>query len=681
MTDKGETVIALLGQPNSGKSTLFNALTGLKQHVGNWPGKTVEKKEGNFEYNGKKYLVADLPGTYSLSANSDEEIITRDYIASGKADVVCILADSSQLERSLYMLADYTGIRVPAFLLLNMSDLAAEQGKQIDYLSLSKKLGIPVVLFSAQNRKNYESFYSALETTISKKTILNSTALEAKYETIDAYKTIKALVPENVIPAYSSVWLTAKAVEGDLPVTAKIKAALVGEKREKFNEAIAQNLVNSDNSNKGVLLTGQAKFDWIDELLDGAVASKVQTRKLGKFDRMITHRIWGKPVVVLTVLFGLIASFIPALPFMGIGSAVGALAGPVSSALTGAGCPAFIIAIICDVIINSLSFIFKMLGFVFGVTLVFGLLEEVGVMARISYVFDNTMSKLGLQGKSVMPFLVSFGCTMGGAAGARVIDNWGQKVLTIALAWAIPCGAAWAVVPMLSTVWFGAGAPLVIVAILAVMVLHMWITSKVFGRSLVKKEDRCGMIMELPPYHKPRWGSLFRYVLGRTKDTFFRVLKVILLVSFVFWLLTYTSSGKMDNSIMYKIGQAIEPVTKIFGLGWKTFMAFIVSSLGKEGAIGVLSTIFTDHSMITVGSVVGGGAVANINELLVANVAKPEALAFIFAITFNMPCIVALAATYQETHSAKWTTLIALYYTIGALLIACVAYHIGLLIW
>ena len=132
---------------------------------------------------------------------------------------------------------------------------------------------------------------------------------------------------------------------------------------------------------------------------------------------------------------------------------------------------------------------------------------------------------------------------------------------------------------------------------------------------------------------------------------------------------------------MYKIGQAIEPVTKIFGLGWKTFMAFIVSSLGKEGAIGVLSTIFTDHSMITVGSVVGGGAVANINELLVANVAKPEALAFIFAITFNMPCIVALAATYQETHSAKWTTLIALYYTFGALLIACVAYHIGLLIW
>ena len=674
MTENGETVIALLGQPNSGKSTLFNALTGLKQHVGNWPGKTVEKKEGTFEHNGKKYLVADLPGTYSLSANSDEEIITRDYIASGKADVVCILADSSQLERSLYMLADYAGIRLPTFLLLNMSDVAIEQGKYINYSAISEQLKIPAVLFSAQDRKNYDAFYEALDKTIEKKSMLDTTALEAKYEQHENYKTIKALIPENVIPGYSSTWLAIKAVESDAPIIAKITDALIGEKRKTFTDTVSK-------IQKGMLFSGETKFAWIDEILKGNVASETKTRKLGKFDRMITHRIWGKPVVVLTVLFGLIASFIPALPFMGIGSAIGALVNPLTSALSGVGCPAFITAILCDVLINSLSFIFKMLGFVFGVTLVFGLLEEVGVMARISYVFDNTMSKLGLQGKSVMPFLVSFGCTMGDAAGARVIDNWGQKVLTIALAWAIPCGAAWAVVPMLSTVWFGAGAPLVIVAILAVMVLHMWITSKVFGRSLVKKEDRCGMIMELPPYHKPRWGSLFRYVLGRTKDTFFRVLKVILIVSFVFWLLTYTSSGTMDNSIMYKIGQAIEPVTKIFGLGWKTFMAFIVSSLGKEGAIGVLSTIFTDHSMITVGSTVAGGAVANINELLVANVAKPEALAFIFAITFNMPCIVALAATYQETHSAKWTTLIALYYTFGALIIACIAYHIGILIW
>ncbi|MBQ3790777.1 MAG: ferrous iron transporter B, partial [Lachnospiraceae bacterium] len=363
------------------------------------------------------------------------------------------------------------------------------------------------------------------------------------------------------------------------------------------------------------------------------------------------------------------------------GMLLGMIPDPLNEALLRIGCPAFIASVLCDVLIRSVCFIVQMLGFVFGVTLIFGLLEEVGVMARISYVFDNTMAKLGLQGKSVMPFLISFGCTMGGAAGTRVIDNWGQKVLTIALAWAVPCGAAWAVIPMLSTVFFGAWMPVIIAVILLVMFLHMWITAKVFGRSLVKPEDRCGMIMELPPYHKPKWGALFRYVLGRTKDTFVRALKVVVIVALAFWLLSYTASGDITASILYKVGHFIEPVTKIFGMGWQTFMAFVASSLGKEGALGVLSTIYSGTGTISVASMQSAEVAKNLNELLVANVSKPEALALIFAMTFNMPCIVALAATYQETHSVKWTARIALYYTGVALLLAGIAYHIGLLIW
>ena len=669
-----ETVVALLGQPNSGKSTLFNALTGMRQHVGNWPGKTVEKKEGSFKHNGADYLVADLPGTYSLSANSDEEIITRDYIASGKADVVCILADSSQLERSLYMLADYAGITVPCFLVLNMSDVAKEQGKTIDAAELEKKLGIPVVLFSAPDIKAYDGFYSALERAVKGKTVLNPEELEVKYVELDAYDRIKELIPDNIIPGYSKVWLATKAVEGDAPVIAKIKAALNGADKTAFEEALA-------TVDKGVVLTGERKFAWIDGLLSGTAKTKKTSVTLGKFDRIITHRIWGKPVVILTIVLGLIASFIPALPLMGIGQLIGNIPDPLNETLLSVGCPAFIAAIICDVLIRSVAFIVQMLGFVFGVTLVFGLLEEIGIMARISYVFDNTMAKFGLQGKSVMPFLISFGCTMGGAAGTRVIDNWGQKVLTIALAWAVPCGAAWAVIPMLSTLFFGAWVPVIILVILLVMVLHMWLTAKLFGRSLVKAEDRYGMIMELPPYHKPKWGALLRYVFGRTKDTFIRALKVVVVVALVFWLLSYTSTGDITASILYKVGHFIEPVTKLFGMGWQTFMAFIASSLGKEGALGVLSTIYTGTGAISVGSVVSGAAAENINELLVANIPKPEALALIFAMTFNMPCIVALAATYQETHSVKWTARIALYYTGVALVLAGIAYYVGLLIW
>ncbi|SCW51058.1 ferrous iron transport protein B [Ruminococcaceae bacterium YRB3002] len=674
MTDKNEIVIALLGQPNSGKSTLFNALTGLRQHVGNWPGKTVEKKEGSFVYNDRKYLAADLPGTYSLSANSDEEIITRDYIASGKADVVCILADSSQLERSLYMLSDFAGIDVPCFLVLNMDDVAREQGKEIRVSDIEDRLGIPVVLFSATDRKGYDKFYAALEKAVENKPLLNSDALEAKYGQIPEYVSIRSIIGDISDNSKSSMWLAAKAVEGDAPVVSRIRTLLSDDKAAEFDEAVK-------NIDKGIVKTGECKFAWIDELISGSVNKSKKTVELGKFDRLITHRIWGKAVVVITILLGLLASFIPALPFMGLGSAVGMLPDPLNEMMINAGCPAFIAAIVCDVLIRCLGFVIQMLGFVFGVTFVFGLLEEIGVMARISYVFDNTMAKFGLQGKSVMPFLISFGCTMGGAAGTRVIDNWGQKVLTIALSWAIPCGAAWAVVPMLSTLFFGAWTPVIIAVILIVMILHMWLTAKIFGGSLVKPENRCGMIMELPPYHKPKWGALMRYVFGRTKDTFIRSLKVVLIVAFVFWLLSYTSSGDASNTVLFKVGQAIEPVTMIFGMKWQTFTAFVASSLGKEGALGVLSTIFSGTGTLSVGMMAGGEQAANLNELLLANITKPEALAFIFAITFNMPCIVALAATYQETHSVKWTSIIGLYYTFTALVLSGIAYHIGLLIW
>ncbi|MBR3102641.1 MAG: ferrous iron transport protein B [Lachnospiraceae bacterium] len=666
--------IALLGQPNSGKSTVFNALTGLKQHVGNWPGKTVEKKEGSFVRDGKEYAVADLPGSYSLTANSDEEVITCEYIASGKADVVCILADSSQLERSLYMMADYAGIKVPSFLVLNMADVAADQGKKIDTKVLEEKLGIPVISLSATDNKKYDAFFEAMNRAISNKSMINIAGLEAELQKVDAYAKIRALLPEEGVKSYSPTWLGVKAIENDKLVMEQLKSVLSVAEEKQVEEIRC--------TSKGALDTGNSKFAWIDELLDGALSEQKEKIGVSKLDKIYLSPFWGKPAVVLTILLGLIGSFIPALPLMGVGSAIDMLKAPVGSALASAGVSDVLIALICNVVIQSFSYIFKMLGFVFGVLLVFGLLEEVGVMARISYVFDNTMAKLGLQGKSVMPFLISFGCTMGGAAGTRVIDNYGQKVLTIALAWAVPCGAAWAVIPMLSSLFFGPGAVAVVVAILLTMIVHMWITAKIFGRKLVKKEDRYGMIMELPPYHKPKWGALFRYVLGRTKDTFFRVSKVVLLVCVLFWALSYSFTPGVDP-ILCKIGKVIEPVTKIFGLNWQLFMAFVASSVGKEGALGVISALFTDGSVYgAFNDAMSGAATAeNLNDILLANVSKPQALAFIFAITFNMPCVVALASTYQEIASAKWTAKIALYYTLGALVLAMIAYHIGLLIW
>ena len=663
-----ERKIALLGQPNSGKSTVFNTLTGAHQHVGNWPGKTVEKVEGEFTRNSVKYLVADLPGTYSLSANSDEEIVTRDYIASGGAELTCILADASQLERSLFMLADYAGINTPAMLVLTMTDVSTAQGKSVDAEKLSQKLGIPVVSLVAPDKKSYGSFYQALEESMKTPKRLSADALTALYESGEqkkAYEKAISLVPADGIDQYSTAWLAAKLLEGDSVVAHKVSA--VSDK-----EAVKAFLAENPD---GSLYTSDCKFAWIESVLFGVVTkTRKDSQLLTKFDRAAISKRWGKAIAIGIVLLGIILSMVVAAPIMTVGGQIPTLLYPLVESI---GLPAWLTSFINGTIVTALGWVFSMAGFVFGINLVFGLLEEVGYMARVSYVFDNTMNKLGLQGKSIMPMLVSFGCTIGGAAGTRVIDSYGQRILTIALAWAVPCGATFAVIPALaSSIFGGMGAIGVMLLIFAIMFLHIMITAKIFGRKLSPVEDRTGLIMELPPYHKPRWGSLLRTTVVRACDVFKKAFVVVVVVAAVFWALAYSGSGDMTGSVLYKFGKAIEPVTKFFGMGWQTFLAFVSSMISKEAVLGVTSVLFTGAGSIWEATATGA-ADANIGQIIAASISKPEALAFILAVSFNVPCLMALNATLHETHSAKWTVRIALYYIATALIISCLTYHIA----
>ena len=663
-----ERKIALLGQPNSGKSTVFNTLTGAHQHVGNWPGKTVEKVEGEFTLNGVKYLVADLPGTYSLSANSDEEIVTRDYIASGGAELTCILADASQLERSLFMLADYAGINTPAMLVLTMTDVSKAQGKSVDAEKLSQKLGIPAVSLVAPDKKSYGSFYQALEESMKAPKRLSANALTTLYESGGqkaAYEKALSLVPADGIDQYSPAWLAAKLLEGDSVVAHKVSA--VSDK-----EAVKAFLAGNPD---GSLYTSDCKFAWIENILSGVVTkTKKDSQLLTRFDRAAISKRWGKAIAIGIVLLGIILSMVVAAPIMTVGGQIPTLLYPLVESI---GLPAWLTSFINGTIVTALGWVFSMAGFVFGINLVFGLLEEVGYMARVSYVFDNTMNKLGLQGKSIMPMLVSFGCTIGGAAGTRVIDSYGQRILTIALAWAVPCGATFAVIPALaSSIFGGMGAIGVMLLIFAIMFLHIMITAKIFGRKLSPVEDRTGLIMELPPYHKPRWGSLLRTTVVRACDVFKKAFVVVVVVAAVFWALAYSGSGDMTGSVLYKFGKAIEPVTKFFGMGWQTFLAFVSSMISKEAVLGVTSVLFTGAGSIWEATATGV-ADANIGQIIAASISKPEALAFILAVSFNVPCLMALNATLHETHSAKWTVRIALYYIATALIISCLTYHIA----
>lgn len=675
MADKRYT-IALLGQPNSGKSTLFNGLTGARQHVGNWPGKTVEKKEGTFSHDGITYDIVDLPGTYSLVANSDEEIVTRDYIQNGHADLVCIMADASQLERSLFMLSDYAGIRVPAVLLLNLMDVAAEQGKKIDCEAISEKIGIPVLPFVAAESKKYQEFYQLLQKKDKKNWIIREHELELHLQERlgDMYCSLTDKLPERGVLVYSRNWIIMKALEQDKELFHVLDQQLGAELRKELQE-ICKTVAD------GSLVTGDCKYKWIDSILKKNVKGGKSAPKRSRFDQLATSKTWGKPFAIVVVLLGLMVSMIAAMPIMGIGSLIGKLSTPLTSLMLKAHVAPILVSLVCDGIVTAVSFAVMMSGFIFGISLVFGFMEEVGYMARISYVFDGTMQKLGLQGKAIMPFLVSFGCNIGGGSGTRVLDSWGQRMLTIALSWVIPCGSTWGVVGLVSALFFGKGAALVVLALFLVSILHMFVTSKIYGRVLLKESDRSGLLMELPPYHKPKWGSLLKYVWNRMLDVLKRAMGIIMIVSVVFCLLSFTPSGNVEGSLIYKIGSFIEPVTMFFGLRWQTFMAWLASGMGKEASLGVLAALFKDAGIWTGIANQASVDTTILSSALIQTISKAEALAFIFAFYFNMPCLMALGAASQETHSLKWTVRIALYYIGMSLILAGVAYHIGLLLF
>lgn len=632
---KADATVALLGQPNSGKSTLFNGLTGSHQHVGNWPGKTVEQKSGTFSRQGTTIEVIDLPGAYGLAAGSPEEEVTRDYVARGEADAVVVFADASQLERSLYMLASFAGNRTPALLVLNMMDVAEAQGKQVNVALLERRLGIPVVPLVASDRKSYEGFYAALDTVL---------------ETATATKT--------------------KAGQG-----VPSDAAAAGASHDVARPAVPQGCGSS------IQEVTAARFAWVESLLDGAVTKPAAAETLSRFDRIALGSRWSKPLAALMILVGFLLAFIPALPIMGLGGMVSSLGMVVASALTASGVPEVVGSLLSGVVFNSLCFGIMMVGYVFGINLVFGIYEETGYMARISYVFDSTMARFGLQGKSLMPFLMCLGCTMGGVSGSRVIDSWGQRMLTVAMSWAIPCGSTWGVVPVLAVAFFGWWAPVVIVAVFVTCLLLMWIVGKLFGPRLVDADQRSGMVMELPPYHKPRMGNIVRSACLKSWQMFRRAIKVVALFAFAIWALTYTATGSVEGSLLYAIGTAIEPVTMVFGLNWELFTAWLSGMVLKESVLGVLSGLFagtaTPNAAI-IGAVTGSAVVAgNIGEVMAASITAPQALAFIFAFTFNMPCAASVSATYGEIHSAKWTALIAVFYVAASLLLGCAVFHLS----
>ena len=605
--------IALLGQPNSGKSTIYNNLTGARQHVGNWAGKTVEKNEGSYTYSGTKYSVTDLPGSYGLSGNSDEEIITTGFIKSGQSDLTVVLVDASQLERSMFMLAEFSRLDQPALLVLNMMDVAKDMGKKINAEALAKKLGIPVLPFNATDTKDYDK--------------------------------LKKLIAEELKSPH------------------KLKIA-------------------PPASGRNVKADSESKFAWVDALLADVTQAEEGIYKMSKFDRLMTRPVLGKIICIGVVLVAFLVAMLIMSPFMSIGQMIPqVLHDPVDKLLTGWNVHPWLVSVFSTMLPNVLFFVISMSSFVFGVNIVFGFLEETGFLARAAYQFDGLLSKLGLQGKAICPMLMGFGCTIGGACGTRVMDNWGQRMLAMSIVWAIPCASIWSIIPVISGMFFTWWQTMLVCAgILLYVVITMIVVSKVFSKKLAPQESRSGMIMELPPYHKAHWKHIIKEAFFKAWDIFRRALGTVTLVSILFYVLSFSKDGNVDHSLLYRVGTFIEPVTRFFGMGWQTFMAFVSGAFAKEAVLGTLNAVFMGGNSLMEAAFFAKTAKADTAMLGTAmtQVIQPaEALAFMFATTFNIPCLMALSTTYKESHSLKWTVRVALFYICNALILSCIVYHIA----
>ncbi len=671
-----KVTIALAGQPNTGKSTVFNCLTGSNQHVGNWPGKTVEQKSGVFEYHDEMYTVVDLPGTYSLTANSLEEKIAMDFIIQDSPDVVVVVADASQMERSLYLLTEIQMLSVPVVVALNMMDVAEQMGNQIDIGKMGSLLGLPLVPLTASRRIGLDDLLKTIERTVSGKPEVSS--FEQRLREDPLYHEIDTILGDIECEGLSLSWIISKTMEQDEHILSLVKQRISASRYSRLINILEQ-------PQYGRLYMATLRYGWISGVLRESVSEGSDIRKVSRgkrFDRYATHPVWGKVIAVFMMISAFAVSMMIAMPLMGILQ-------PLSMSLSRLVRDAFSSQVpwfgsmLSDGLIPGVTVSLMMLSFIIGVYFVFALLEDVGYIARLAFVFDTAMNKIGLHGKSSMPLFMSFGCNIAGVTATRVIDSWQQRMVTLVIVSIVPCLALWAVVSFMGAIFFSAAMPLLILSLIVVMVAHIYLTSYLLRRFIVPGET-AGLIMELPPYHRPNWRTIFSYVWVQMKSFIRRAFTLISVLSLAVWALSYRSDGNMELSILASIGKFFDPVTSFLGLNWRLFIALLASIIAKEASLSVIAVLFGLGQGSSITSFIFSSTAVEKAELAgtIAQMVSPaSALAFIFAFFFTIPCIGTVATIYSETKSLKWTIGSSLYYVCTSLIAGALAYRVGLLLF
>ncbi|NLW79634.1 MAG: ferrous iron transport protein B [Ruminococcaceae bacterium] len=676
--------IALAGNPNSGKTTMFNDLTGSTQRVGNWPGVTVEKKEGRLKHD-KNVIIQDLPGIYSLSPYTLEEVIARDYLLNETPDVILNIVDGSNIERNLYLTTQLLEIGCPVVVALNMIDVVRKNGDVIDVEKLSIELGCPVVVTSArQGEGTREAAEMAILQAKAHQQAGHPHVFEGPVEHAVAH--IEEGI-KNHVPASHLRWYSIKLFERDEKVIQQL--ALGHEVMAGIEDAVTTCENEMDDDAESIITN--ERYAYISKLMDVSVKKAPRKGNLtisDKIDRVVTNRWLALPIfaAVMVVIYFIAITTIGAIVTDFTNDTLFGewIIAPMHGWMETIGAPLWLDGLLVDGIIGGVG---AVLGFVPQMLVLFlmlAILEEVGYMARVAFIMDRIFRKFGLSGKSFIPMLIGSGCSVPGIMASRTIENERDRRMTVMTTSFIPCGAKMPIVGLIAGALFG-GAWWVAPSAYFIGVAAVIVSGIILKKTKPFAGEPAPFVMELPAYHAPQVGGVLRSMWERGWSFIKRAGTVILLASIVIWFLSsygvadgnFGMVEDMDTSILAAIGGAIAPIFAPLGFGnWQATVATVMGLVAKEEVVGVFGVLYG----------VSGDAMTMVEEGAFSGLAPIGAhftmLSAYSFLLFNLlcaPCFAAMGAIRREMNSAKWTAFAIAYLCVFAYAIALIVYQLGML--
>ena len=639
---KKTLLVALAGQPNVGKSTVFNVLTGLSQHVGNWPGKTVEKKEGVHVSEEYDIRIVDLPGTYSLSAFSEEERVARDFIIHEHPDAIIMIVNASALERSLYLLSELLILGPPVVVGVNMIDVAESQGIHIDIEALQKSLNIPVVSMIATKNRGIKELLATVISLAKSELVYNPKMPGISEDHREIFDKLSAIVKEHVPPPHQEAWTVVKLMEGDVEVTDEMRQLMPA---SVWNEITAL-LIKHEDALRAVV---GGRYDWIEEVTRAAISRFKMGQVLitDRIDHVLTRPIIGIPVLLGILAFVFVVTFKIGFPLQKwLESVMRSFGQSMETWLSHA--PFWVKGILIDGVIGGVGSVLTFIPLLVIFFAAMAFLENVGYMARAAFVMDRFMHIMGLHGKSFLPMCLGFGCNVPSILGTRIVESKKARLLTIFLTPFVPCTARLAALTFITAAVFGEKAMIVSWALVAMNLIALGVAG-MFINKLMLKDELVPFIMELPLYHKPDIKTIIFVVWSRTVSFIKKAGTVILVFSVVIWIFSNIPGGNIENSILGRIGRLIEPIGRPLGLDWKMLVALLSSVVAKENSVATLGVLYNvgEHGL---------------RAVLPNLISHASALSFLVSLMLFIPCAPTIAVMKQEMGSWKWfsTSFIAM---------------------